>query len=184
MKLSVKVLAPAFLVVLMILGTVSFLTPPTPVGGKDWPLPPEDYPIGNLTANLNLTNVDLLGGQPIPSLGPGLDFPWGSQAFYYIGAYKNDTLMAFVIAQLPSPREAARFAALVMEHLKEEVPEDKIRYLAGADGGYMDINEFNRTVQVWYGRGWLFLIQVNADRATAEEAIREFKEAIVRAYSG
>ncbi len=183
MKLSLKLLASVFLVVIMVLGTISFLTPPSSIGGEDWPLPPEGYPIENLTSNLNVTGVQFLGGQPIPSLGPGLDFPLGSQAFYYIGSYGNNTLLGFVIAQLPSQSDVNRFAALVISRLKENIPEERIKYLAGSNGGYFNATDVNRTIQVWYGRGWLFIVQVNGDVATAREAIRAIKDAIIRAYS-
>jgi len=184
LKLGIKIIAPLALVVIMVLGVISMSAPPSPLGSEEWPLPPEDYPMENLTSNLNVTNMTLFGAQPISTLGGGLDFPLGSQAFYYLGAIKNDTFLAFVVAKFPDISSSLRFGARVLETLKEGFPENATHYLVTNDGGLLTIKEANQTMSLWYGKGWLFLIQVTKGGEKGDEAVSEFKKAILRAYKG
>ncbi len=182
MKLNIKVIAPALMAAIMLIGVISMGTPPSPIGSDEWPLPPSDLLVENLTSKLNITDFVLFGGQPVTSLGTGLDFPLGSKAYYYVGAYKNDTFVAFVIAKLPNQQYSVQFGARALTALKENLPEDKVSYLVTNDGGYLIFKDTNQTLVLWYGGSWYFEVLAGAGGKTGIEAAEALKKAILRAY--
>ncbi len=181
MKLSVKVIASVIMAALMLVGVLSMSSPPSPLGSQEWPLPPPDMPLENITSNMNITDFTFFGGQPVASLGTGLDFPLGSTAFYYVGAYRNDTFVAFVIAKLPDPQTSLQFGARALNALKENLPEDRVRYLVTNQGGLLQYLGDNQTLVLWYGNSWYFEIMAGKGGNEGKEAVQAVKEAIYRA---
>ncbi len=182
MKLNIKIIASVILAAIMILGVLAFSSPPSPIGSDEWPLPPAEYSAKNITSSLNISNFTFFGGQPIARLGQGLDFPWGSEAYYYLGSYKNETFLAFVVAKLPDQQSAIEFGARALTTLKETVPENETQYLVTNEGGYLLYKGGNQTLALWYGSSWYFEILVNAGGKKGIEAITAFKRAILNSY--
>lgn len=178
MRLNIKVIAPIVLVTLMLIGAVSMASPPSPLGSEKWPLPPEDLPLENLTSNIEVENFTFFGGQPITSLGAGLDFPLGSGALHYIGIYKNETFVAFVLAKLPSAQHSVQFGGRALSTLKENLPESEVRYLVTNEGGYLQYKGGNQTLELWYGRSWYFEVLAGVGGNMGEEAVQAVKKAI------
>ena len=182
MKLNIKIIASVILAAIMMLGVLAFSSPPSPIGSDKWPLPPIECSTKNVTSSLNISDFTFFGGQPVTSLGQGFDFPWGSEAYYYLGSYKNETPLAFVIAKLPDQQSAIQFGARALTALKETVPEDKIQYLVTNEGGYLTYKGDNQTLALWYGNSWYFEILVNSGKKKGIEAISAFKRAILNSY--
>ncbi len=184
MKLNIKVIASIILAVIMILGVLAVSSPPSPIGSDEWPLPPVEYSAKNVTSKLNISDFTFFGGQPIARLGQGLDFPWGSEAYYYLGSYKNDTFFAFVVAKLPDQQSAIQFGAGALSSLKENMPEEEVQYLVTNEGGYLIYRGGNQTLALWYGNSWYFEILANAGGKKGTEVISAFKKAILDSYRG
>ncbi|MDK2371826.1 MAG: hypothetical protein QI197_00335 [Candidatus Korarchaeota archaeon] len=181
MRLNVKVIAPVIMAAIMLIGVISMSSPPSPLGGEEWPLPPADTPLENITSNMNISNFVFFGGQPVASLGTGLDFPLGSTAFYYVGAYKNNTFVAFVVAKLPDPQYSVQFGGRALNSLKENLPEENVRYLVTNEGGFLQYQGTNQTLVLWYGHSWYFEIMAGKGGDLGREAVQAIKRAIYEA---
>lgn len=180
MRLNIKVIAPIVLVALMLIGAVSMASPPSPLGSEEWPLPSEDLSLANITSSMKVNDFTFLGGQPITSLGEGLSFPIGSEAIYYAGVYKNSTFVAFVLAKLPSAQSSVQFGGRALTILKENLPESEVNYLVTNEGGYLQYQGGNQTLELWYGRSWYFEVLARNGGEMGKEAVQAIKEAIYK----
>lgn len=184
LRRTLKLVLPAALMLgVMLMGALVYFIP-SPRLSDEWPLPSERTSFSEFSSVFNSTSLSesgffLLGYQPVLSLGAGFDFPAGSTAYVYLLGYGNGTFVQLLVSKFPDAQTSLQFGARALARMREQLPQDKVRFLYTEEGGYLHYDAGNQTLSLWYGRSWFFEALISGSEA--EKSLSSLKRLISNA---